>query len=446
MASIRYKSVEAGGCRVSYREAGDSAKPAILLLHGFPSASHMFRELMADLADGFHLVAPDMPGFGQTVYPDSFPHTFDALARTVEAFTDALGLERYALYLFDYGAPVGFRLAMRHPERVTAIVSQNGNAYEEGLGPKWAARKEYWANPTPEGRAKFASAYAPETIVGQYTFGTPEGSVGPDGYTLDIHYVNLPGRAAFQDDLILDYRSNVALYPAFQQYLRESKPPLLAVWGKNDPSFIPPGAEAFRRDQPDAEVRFVDSGHFALESHHAEIAALMREFLGRVLPGAFRPMRRFKQQLPDEEALAVLRAAKRGVLSVTGDGGRPYGIPLNPFWDDETGRLYFHGAKEGHKIDALRRDPRACFTVLDEGVHGASRPPDWALTFRSVVVFGRVEFVEGQAEAIEICRRLARRFYPDEAAIEEEIRRAGAHVLVFDLVPEHITGKRVHEA
>ena len=160
----------------------------------------------------------------------------------------------------------------------------------------------------------------------------------------------------------------------------------------------------------------------------------------------FRPMRRFKQQLPDEEALAVLRAAKRGVLSVTGDGGRPYGIPLNPFWDDETGRLYFHGAKEGHKIDALRRDPRACFTVLDEGVHDASRPPDWALTFRSVVVFGRVEFVEGQAEAIEICRRLARRFYPDEAAIEEEIRRAGAHVLVFDLVPEHITGKRVHEA
>ena len=160
----------------------------------------------------------------------------------------------------------------------------------------------------------------------------------------------------------------------------------------------------------------------------------------------FRPMRRFKQQLPDEEALAVLRAAKRGVLSVAGDGGRPYGIPLNPFWDDETGRLYFHGAREGHKIDALRRDPRACFTVLDEGVHDASRPPDWALTFRSVTVFGRVEFVENQAEAIEICRRLARRFYPDEAAIEEEIRLAGSRVLVFALVPEHITGKRVHEA
>ena len=157
----------------------------------------------------------------------------------------------------------------------------------------------------------------------------------------------------------------------------------------------------------------------------------------------FRPMRRFKQQLSDEEALVVLRAARRGVLSVTGDGGRPYGIPLNPFWDDETGRLYFHGAREGHKIDALRRDSRACFTVIDEGVRDEG---GWALTFRSVVVFGRVEFIEDQAEAIEICRRLARRFNPSDADIEEEIRRAGAHVLVFALVPEHITGKRVHEA
>ena len=161
---------------------------------------------------------------------------------------------------------------------------------------------------------------------------------------------------------------------------------------------------------------------------------------------SFRPMRRFKQQLPDEEALAVLRAAKRGVLSVAGDGGRPYGIPLNPYWDDETGCLYFHGAREGHKIDALRRDPRACFTVMDEGVHDGSRPPAWALTFRSVVVFGRVEFVENRDEVLEICRRLARRFNPDNADIEDEIRRAGPHVLVFALVPEHITGKRVHEA
>ena len=276
---MEYRFVEANGCKVFYREAGDKAKPTILLLHGFPSASHMYRELMADLADDFHLVAPDMPGFGQTVYPDNFSHTFDALARTVEAFTDALGMKRYALYLFDYGAPVGFRLAMWHPERVTAIVSQNGNMYDEGLGPKWAARREYWKAPTPELRQQYASAYALDTIIGQYTFGTPPGSVGPDGYTLDFAYVNLPGRAAFQDDLIFDYQTNVALYLKFQQYLRENKPPLLAVWGKNDPSFIPPGAEAFKRDLPDAEVRFVDSGHFALESHHAEIAALMRNFL-----------------------------------------------------------------------------------------------------------------------------------------------------------------------
>ena len=177
---MEYRFVEANGCKVFYREAGDKAKPTILLLHGFPSASHMYRELMADLADDFHLVAPDMPGFGQTVYPDNFSHTFDALARTVEAFTDALGMKRYALYLFDYGAPVGFRLAMWHPERVTAIVSQNGNMYDEGLGPKWAARREYWKAPTPELRKQYASAYALDTIIGQYTFGTPPGSVGPD--------------------------------------------------------------------------------------------------------------------------------------------------------------------------------------------------------------------------------------------------------------------------
>ena len=276
---VEYKFAEANGCKVFYREAGDKAKPTILLLHGFPSASHMYRELMADLADDFHLVAPDMPSFGQTVYPDNFPHTFDALARTVEAFTDALGMKRYALYLFDYGAPVGFRLAMWHPERVTAIVSQNGNMYDEGLGSKWAVRREYWKSPTAELRKKYASAYALDTIIGQYTFGTPPGSVGPDGYTLDFHYVNLPGRAEMQNDLILDYRSNVALYPAFQKYLRDHKPPLLAVWGENDPSFIPAGAEAFKRDLPDAEIHFVPSGHFALESHHTKIAALMRDFL-----------------------------------------------------------------------------------------------------------------------------------------------------------------------
>lgn len=187
------------------------------------------------------------------------------------------------MYVFDYGAPIGYRLAMWHPERITAIVSQNGNMYEEGLGKKWEARKEYWKNPTPELRQQFSSAFALETIIGQYTFGTPEGSVGPDGYSLDFYYVNLPGRAEMQNDLILDYRTNLALYPEFQKYLRDNQPPLLAVWGENDPSFIPAGAKAFKRDLPNAEIHFVPSGHFALESHHTEIAALMREFLKRVI-------------------------------------------------------------------------------------------------------------------------------------------------------------------
>ena len=278
---VTYHFIKAGNCNVFYREAGSPDKPTILLLHGFPSASHMFRDLMPLLADEYHLIAPDMPSFGQTVSPSRAEQTysFDYLARTMDHFTETLGLEHFAMYIFDYGAPVGLRLAMWHPERVTAIISQNGNCYDEGLGKKWEARRAYWAKPTPELRAQFASAYALETIKGQYTFGTPEGSVAPDGYTLDCYYVNLPERAEMQNDLIFDYQSNVALYPQFQAYLREHQPRLLAVWGKNDPSFIPVGAEAFKRDLPNADIRFVDSGHFALESHAAEIAQYIKEFL-----------------------------------------------------------------------------------------------------------------------------------------------------------------------
>ena len=278
---VTYHFIKAGNCNVFYREAGSPDKPTILLLHGFPSASHMFRELIPLLAEDYHLIAPDMPSFGQTVSPlrSEQEYTFDYLARTMEAFTEALHLDHYAMYIFDYGAPVGLRLAMWHPERVTAIISQNGNCYDEGLGKKWEARRAYWANPTPELRAQFASAYALETIKGQYTFGTPEGSVAPDGYMLDYSYVQQPERAEMQNDLILDYRSNVALYPQFQGYLRTYQPRLLAVWGNNDPSFIPAGAEAFKRDLPDADIRFVDSGHFAIESHATEIAKYIKEFL-----------------------------------------------------------------------------------------------------------------------------------------------------------------------
>jgi len=278
---VRYRSVSIDGVRVFYREAGAADKPALLLLHGFPSASHQFRELIPLLQNDFHIFAPDYPAFGQSDMPsrDSFAYTFDHLARIVDAFTDSVGLKRFAMFVFDYGAPIGFRLALWHPERIVGIVSQNGNVYREGLGKKWDSRADYWAHPTPAAREQYKSAFAPATIIGQYTFGTPEGSVSPDGYTLDIAYMSRPEEAEIQSDLIFDYQSNVALYPKFQEYLRTHRPPLLAIWGKNDPSFIPAGAEAFKRDLPDVVVEYVESGHFALETHAPYFAKRMREFL-----------------------------------------------------------------------------------------------------------------------------------------------------------------------
>lgn len=278
---ITYHRENVNGVEVFYREAGDRNKPTILLLHGFPSSSAQYRELIPHLMDDYHLVAPDMPGFGQTKVPDdlAYSYTFNNLAQTIDAFIEAVGLTRFAMYIFDYGAPVGMRIAMWHPKRISAIISQNGNCYREGLGKKWEARAEYWAHPTPELRKQYASAYALDTIKGQYVNGTPEGSVGPDGYTLDYAYMQLPGRKLANDDLIFDYQTNVRLYPEMQAYLRQHQPPLLAIWGKNDPSFIPAGAEAFKRDVPKAVIQFVDSGHFALESHHAFIAAQIKQFL-----------------------------------------------------------------------------------------------------------------------------------------------------------------------
>ena len=282
--SMKYNAIQIDDVKMFYRTAGQPDRPAVLLLHGFPSASHMFRELMPLLAEKYYVVAPDFPGFGQTEAPSrsDFEYTFDHLAKIADKFTEQIGLKEYAMYVFDYGAPIGYRLAMWHPERIRAIVSQNGNAYEEGLGKKWEARKEYWKNPTAEGRKTFSSAYAPETIYGQYTGGTEPCRVAPDGYSLDIYYSQTkPDYAEIQNDLILDYRSNVALYPEFQRYFREHQPPLIAVWGKNDPSFIPAGAMAFLRDLPKAEIHLVNSGHFALETHAQEIARLMLEFLAR---------------------------------------------------------------------------------------------------------------------------------------------------------------------
>ncbi|WP_422002238.1 alpha/beta fold hydrolase [Roseovarius mucosus] len=285
-AQIRYRSQQIGDVDVFYREAGPADAPVILLLHGFPTASHMFRDLMPLLADRYRLIAPDLPGFGQTKAPPrgTFTYTFDRLADVIGGFTEALSLDRYALYIFDYGAPVGLRLAMRHPERVSAIISQNGNAYTDGFSDQWGPWEAYWRDGSDTNREACRPSLSPDTIRNwQYGTGADPERLAPDGYELDIAYMARPDAEEIQLDLIRDYRTNVALYPDFHTYFRQHRPPLLATWGRHDPAFIPAGARAYRRDLPDAEVHLLDAGHFALETHAAEIAALIREFLGRVL-------------------------------------------------------------------------------------------------------------------------------------------------------------------
>ena len=275
--------IEADGVHVFYRTAGEATASVVLLLHGFPTSSFMFRELIPRLAENYRVIAPDLPGFGFTEVPleRQYPYTFDGLAVTMEAFTRALKIDRYAIYVFDYGAPTGFRLAMANPNRVTAIISQNGNAYEEGLGDAWGPIRKYWATPTAENRDILRQSIL--TAGGtrwQYTHGVanPE-SIPPETYTLDTALFERAGNKEIQLDLFLNYASNVKLYPKFQEYFRKSKPPLLAIWGRNDPFFVPAGAEAFRKDLPNARVQFLDTGHFALETHVTEIAAAMQEFL-----------------------------------------------------------------------------------------------------------------------------------------------------------------------
>jgi pimeloyl-ACP methyl ester carboxylesterase len=286
MTKIQYRKVSVDGFNVFYREAGAADAPTLLLLHGFPTSSHMFRELIPALADRFHVVAPDLPGFGHSDMPprDKFTYTFAKLAEVIERFTEVIGLARFAIYIFDYGAPTGLRMAVRHPERITAIISQNGNAYEEGLSDGWNPIRAYWQDASEKNRAALRAFLAPETTFWQYTHGVSDTSlVSPDGYSLDNHYLMRPGAHEVQLDLFGDYKNNVAMYPEFQAYFRKHKPPLLAAWGKNDPFFLPPGAEAFRRDIPGAEVRFFDTGHFALETHGEEIAEAIREFLPRAV-------------------------------------------------------------------------------------------------------------------------------------------------------------------
>jgi len=282
----RYKHAIVDGSKIFYREAGPKTAPTILLLHGFPTSSHMFRNLIPTLADRYHVIAPDLPGFGFSDVPDrkQFLYTFENLAKVIDTFTETIGLERYGIYVFDYGAPVGFRLALAHPERVTAIISQNGNAYEEGLSQGWNPIQKYWKEPTPENRAALRDFLTPEATKSQYLYGVQDETlVAPEAYQLDSTLLARPGIDEIQLDLFLDYASNVALYPKFQEYFRTKRPPLLAVWGKHDPFFLPPGAEAFKRDNPNAEVHFYDTGHFALETHYREIADAIREFLSRKL-------------------------------------------------------------------------------------------------------------------------------------------------------------------
>jgi pimeloyl-ACP methyl ester carboxylesterase len=282
MTAIKYRSVDVDGLKVFYREAGAAGASALLLLHGFPSASHMFRDLIPLLADRFHIVAPDLPGFGQSDMParSKFTYTFDNVAGVIDRFTEVIGLKRFAVYVFDYGAPTGLRIAVKHPDRITGIISQNGNAYEEGLSEGWTPIRAYWQEPSQANRDALRSFLTPATTRWQYIHGVAdETTVSPDGLSLDNLYLARPGADEVQLDLFGDYKSNVALYPTFQNYFRTHRPPFLAAWGRNDPFFLPAGAEAFKRDIPGAVVRFFDTGHFALETHAGEIAAAIGDFL-----------------------------------------------------------------------------------------------------------------------------------------------------------------------
>ena len=281
MSHVHYRTASADGFNIFYREAGTPGKPKLLLLHGFPSSGHMFRDLIPLLSDDFHIVAPDLPGFGRSDMPprEQFKYTFDHLADVIDRFTEVIGFDRYAVYVFDYGAPTGFRLAVKHPERITGIISQNGNAYVEGLSEGWNPIRAYWENPTDANRDALRAFLAPETTRWQYVHGVPdESQVSPDGIALDNYYLAREGAHEVQLDLFLDYQSNVALYPTFQAYFRQHQPRFLAVWGKHDPFFLPPGAEAFKRDIPQAQVNFFETGHFALETHAREIAEAIRNF------------------------------------------------------------------------------------------------------------------------------------------------------------------------
>jgi pimeloyl-ACP methyl ester carboxylesterase len=283
---VRHRTIAVDGVEVFYREAGPTDAPVVMLLHGFPSSSFMFRNLIPRLAGRYRVIAPDYPGFGQSAFPDprTYSYTFETLANTMHRFASLVGAGRYALYVQDYGAPIGFRMALKDPERVSALIVQNGNAYEEGLSAGWAALKTYWREPTASNREALRAWLTREGIREQYVAGTPAASherFAPETWTLDWALLQRPGAVDVQLDLFGDYRSNVELYPAIQRMFRLARFPTLIVWGKHDVFFTEEGARAYRRDLPDAELHWLDAGHFALETHHEQIASLILEFLGR---------------------------------------------------------------------------------------------------------------------------------------------------------------------
>ena len=284
---IRHKTLRVGGLQIFYREAGQKGNPVVLLLHGFPSSSFMFRDLIPLLGRDFHVIAPDYPGFGHSSFPDrtTFSYTFQNLAETIAGLLDALSIDRFVMYIQDYGAPVGLRLALMRPESIAGLIVQNGNAYEEGLSDEWQPLKDFWADPSDEKREKLRGWLTEDGVRKQYLAEVPEAvieSLSPDTWTIDWALLNRPRNIDVQLELFHDYQKNVELYPEFQRFFRQHQPPTLIVWGKHDPFFTVDGARAYLRDLPDAEIHLLDGGHFLLESHLNEAALLIQHHLRKI--------------------------------------------------------------------------------------------------------------------------------------------------------------------